>query len=233
MHRCPKCPSDRLVKNGSAIGKPKKLCKTCGYQFTRTTPRGKPLTTKVNALLWYLSGRSMNRIAFLSRVSVQSVLTWIRVFAKDHYAKPKPTGTLIMLERDEMWHDLKKKQQKFWLWQALDPESGKLLDWECGGRDKPTLKKMVDRVAQFNVQVCCTDQLATSASVIPQEQLVQSKGGTHAIERNHCRQRHWFGRFKRRSMIVSKSKEMVDLTIALFATFWINRNQHELVSLLG
>ena len=33
---------------------------------------------------------------------------------------------------------------------------------------------------------------------------------------------HWFGRFKRKSIIVSKSVEMVDLTIALFARFRVN-----------
>ena len=55
--------------------------------------------------------------------------------------------------------------------------------------------------------------------VIPQDKLVQSKTTTHDIERNHCRQRHWFGRFKRKSIIVSKSKEMVDLTMTLFAKF--------------
>jgi transposase-like protein len=69
MRACPQCQSDRLVKNGSAAGKPKKQCKQCGYQFTRTTLRGKPLKTKSNAVLFYLSGLSMNRIAFLLRVS--------------------------------------------------------------------------------------------------------------------------------------------------------------------
>ena len=34
--------------------------------------------------------------------------------------------------------------------------------------------------------------------------------------------RHWFGRFKRKSMIVSKSLEMVNATIALFARFRTN-----------
>ena len=84
MHACPQCQSDRLVNNGSVAGKPKKLCKRCGFQFTRTTPRGKPLTTKINAVLFYLSGISMHRIAFLLRVSAQSVLNWIRTFAKAH-----------------------------------------------------------------------------------------------------------------------------------------------------
>jgi transposase-like protein len=51
MHVCPKCQSEQLVNNGSAVGKPKKHCKQCGYQFTRTAPRGKPLATKINAVL--------------------------------------------------------------------------------------------------------------------------------------------------------------------------------------
>jgi insertion element IS1 protein InsB len=230
MHVCPRCQGERLVKNGSAAGKPKKQCKQCGYQFTRTTPRGKPLAVKISAVLWYLSGVSMNRIAFLLRVSAQAVLTWIRDVATDYYEKPELTGRTIVLQLDEMWHYLKNKRHK--LWKALDRDTGQLLDWECGRRDKKTLKKMVDRLAQWDVTMYCTDKWATYASVIPQDKLVQSKATTHDIERNHCRQRHWFGRFKRKSIIVSKSKEMVDLTMALFAKFWVNGNQDELLSLL-
>jgi transposase-like protein len=106
VHACPKCQSDRVINNGSAAGKPKKQCKQCGYQFTRTTPRGKPLATKINTVLSYLSGMSMNRIAFLLRVSAQAVLTWIRDIAKDYYEKPEPTGRTIVLQLDEMWHYL-------------------------------------------------------------------------------------------------------------------------------
>jgi insertion element IS1 protein InsB len=174
----------------------------------------------------------MHRIAFLLRVSAQSVLNWIRTFAKAHGEKPEPAGQTIVLQLDEMWHYLKRKRQKLWIWKALDHESGQLLDWECGRRDKATLKKLVDRLAPWHVKLYCTDQWGTYASVIPQDKLLQSKATTHAIERNHCRQRHWFGRFKRKSIIVSKSKEMVDLTMALFARFWVNGNQDELMSLL-
>jgi hypothetical protein len=39
-------------------------------------------------------------------------------------------------------------------------------------------------------------------------------------------------KINRKSIIVSKSKEMVDLTMALFAKFWVNGNQDELLSLL-
>ena len=174
----------------------------------------------------------MHRIAFLLRVSAQSILNWIRACAKEHQQKPEPTGRMILLELDEMWHDLKKKRCKLWMWKALDQETGQLLDWECGRRDKATLQKMVDRLIQWDVKIYCTDHWAPYAAVIPQDKLVQRKATPHTIERNHCRQRHWFGRFKRKSIIISKSKEMVELTMALFAKFWINGNQDELLSLL-
>ena len=233
MQVCPQCQRDRLVNNGSATGKPKKLCRHCGSQFTRPTPRGKPLAMKVHAVLLYLSGLSMHRIACLLRVSAQSVLNWLRTFAQEHDEKPEPTSRAIILELDEMWHYLKRKRRKLWIWKALDRDTGQLLDWECGRRDKAALKKLVDRLLPWNVQVDGTDHWATYASGIPQDTLVQSKAMTHEIERHHCRQRHGFGRFKRKSIIVSKSKEMVDLTIALFAKFWVNGNQDELLSLLG
>ena len=59
---------------------------------------------------------------------------------------------------------------------------------------------------------------------------MQRKTTTHAIERHHGRQRHGFGRFTRKSIIVSKSEEMVDLTMALLARFWVNGSQDELLS---
>jgi insertion element IS1 protein InsB len=131
-----------------------------------------------------------------------------------------------------VWHYLENKRQKLWIWKALDRDTGHLLDWEGGRRDKATLQKMVDRLATWDVHMYCTDKWAIYAAVIPQDKLVQSNATTHDIERNHCRQRHWCGRFKCKSIMVSKSKEMVELTMTLFAKFWVNGNQDELISLL-
>jgi insertion element IS1 protein InsB len=219
MHECPTYQSDRVIKHGSAAGKPKKPCQPCGDPLTRTTPRGKPLKTRVNAVLCYLSGLSMNRIACLLRVSAQAVLNGIRAFAIAHSKKPEPTGNPMVWEPDEMWHDLQRKRRTLWIWKALDRDTEELLDGACGRRDKTTLKKLVDRLVPWDVKRYGTDQGATYASVIPLDTLVQSKAMTQAMERHHGRPRHWFGRLKRQSIIISKSKEMVDLTMALFATF--------------
>jgi transposase-like protein len=106
MQVCPQCQRDRLVNHGSAAGTPKQRCRQCGDQLTRPTPRGKPLAMKVHAVLLYLSGISMHRIAFLLRVLAQSVRNWLRTFAQEHYEKLEPTSRAIILELDEMWHYL-------------------------------------------------------------------------------------------------------------------------------
>ena len=45
------------------------------------------------------------------------------------------------------------------------------------------------------------------------------KDETHGIERDNARQRHWLTPLPRRSTVVSKSKRMVDVSLAPFAFF--------------
>ncbi len=42
------------------------------------------------------------------------------------------------------------------------------------------------------------------------------------LEQNNGRQRHWFCRFRRKTIAVSRSREMVDLTLFLFAAYHVN-----------
>ena len=88
---------------------------------------------KVNAVLWYLSGMSMHRIAFLHRVSAQAVLTWIRDCATDSYEKPEPTDRTMVLELDKMWHYLKTKRCKLWIWKPWIATRGSCSAGNVGG----------------------------------------------------------------------------------------------------
>jgi insertion element IS1 protein InsB len=124
-----------------------------------------------------------------------------------------------------------KKTQKLWIWKAMDSDTGELLDWECGDRSKRTLKKLVDRLSVWDVQFYCTDEWESYRSLLPAEKLVMSKKVTVGIERNNCRNRHWFKRFCRKTIVVSKSREMVDLTMALFARFRVNGSVYDILSM--
>ena len=109
-----------------------------------------------------------------------------------------------------------------WIWKALCRDTGELIAWECGHRDKATLKRLLSKLSQWQVKLYFTDDWHPYQAVIPPNLLIQSKKETHRIERNNNIMRHWFGRFKRKSIIVSKSLQMVDITIALFARFRVN-----------
>jgi transposase len=105
--RCKGCGSEEHVKNGFMRGKQRYRCKACGPNFTDTPPRGMPLRIKVEAVLLYLSGLSMDRTAKLLGVSTPTVQAWIERFAEVYARKPEPEGRAVVVELDEMWHLLK------------------------------------------------------------------------------------------------------------------------------
>ena len=129
MPKCPKCGCEHTVKNGHAKGNPRWKCRGCSRQFTRLTPRGKPLETKLMCVLLYCHGVSLNAIAGIYKVQTSSVLRWVRDFARTHYEKPQPQGRTIIMELDEMWHYLGKKHKssgsgKLWIAIAENSSTG-------------------------------------------------------------------------------------------------------------
>jgi transposase-like protein len=69
MH-CPHCDSQNIIKSGLVKGRQRFKCKDCSYQFTNLSKeRGKPLWMKLEAVLMYLSGMSMNATGKLLGVS--------------------------------------------------------------------------------------------------------------------------------------------------------------------
>ena len=112
---CKRCGSERQVKNGLMRGQQRYLCKACGLNFTDTPARGKPLALKAAAVLLYVSGLSMNRTAKLLGVSTPTIqvwLDWLEQFAAAYAQKPEPEGRAVVIELDEMWHDLKKSPSR-------------------------------------------------------------------------------------------------------------------------
>ena len=87
---------------------------------------------------------------------------------------------------------------------------------------------MAKRLNKWDVLFYFTDKWESYASIFPKNKLIMNKKFTHGIERNNCRNRHWFARFKRKSIVVSKCKIMVDLTMALFARFRVNGDVKEI-----
>ena len=115
---------------------------------------------------------------------------------------------------------LKKKQ--VWIWKAYCRNTHQLIDWECGRRDNATFTRLYERLKKWNVKVFYSDYWHAYSDIIPPELIIQTKRETHLIESNNMPQRHWFARFRRKTCCVSRSIEMVDLTVGLYANFHVN-----------
>ena len=221
--KCKKCGSERHVKAGFRKGEQRYRCKDCGCKFVPTLVwRRRTENQKIIALFLYVSGLSLRRIAVVVKADLHAVYRWIRDYARTHYEKPKPCGEAVVVELDEMWGYLHQKKNKSWMWKAYCRDTKQLIDWECGGRDNATFMRLYERLKRWNVKCFFSDRWQAYSDVIPSDILVQSKRETHLIESNNMPQRHWFARFRRKTVCVSRSLEMIDLTLMLYAKFHVN-----------
>ena len=225
---CKKCGCANYVKNGFVNENQRYLCKNCGYRFTDTPGHGYPISIRFNAAILYLCGTSITCAPYLLGVAPSTVQAWLEWVAAEHPPKAVPNGTVVVIELDEMWHYLNSKEEKLWIWKALNHDTRELIDWECGDRSEKTAAALIERLRKTGAKLYIADEYVVYANLIPRGRLYQGKDKTHGIERNNGRQRHWFARFRRKSIVVSKSVWMVDVTMALFARFRVNGSLREL-----
>jgi insertion element IS1 protein InsB len=220
---CPPCGSPRTIKFGLARGKQRWRCRACRYQFTQpAVARPKPEAQQA-AVTLYSHGLSLRSIGRLLGTTAQSVLRWVCRYVDARCPKPRPIpGQAVVVELDEMWHYLQRKTDKLWIWKAVDRATGRLIDWECGDRSASTARPLIERLTAWSVRLFCTDSYAAYETLLQVGQHYQGKDQTLRVERDNGRQRHWLANFRRRSIVVSKSKAMVERRIALYAHFHPN-----------
>ncbi len=118
---------------------------------------------------------------------------------------------------------LKKKKHKIWIFKAYDRARKRLIDWELGDRSHATFKRLFDRLKKWKILFYCGDHWSGFRKIIPNNCLLQGKDKTFRIEQNNSRQRHWFARFRRKTLANSRSLEMVDITMPIFAAIHVNK----------
>ena len=122
-----------------------------------------------------------------------------------------------VVEIDEMWHFVEKKQNKLWIWKVLDKFTGHLVHYECGNCSASSVSKIIENLSKRGVIFYHTDGYSAYRKVIDPERLYQGKDQTHLIESNNARMRHYFARFKRRTCVVSRKVARVIQAIRIFS----------------
>src|SRR3954466_15899699 len=92
--------------------------------------------------------------------------------------------------------------------------TGRLVDWECGDRDERTFRRLFERLSRWKVRLFCSDSYVVYPLVLAVGGHYQGKGETVALERNNGHQPHWTAALRRRSIVVSKSRAMIERRVA-------------------
>jgi len=90
-----------------------------------------------------------------------------------------------------------------------------------GGRDDTTCRKLLDKIG-IEGKTFVTDDWEGYHRLIPEDQLFTGKDLTFSIEQDNSNIRHFLARFRRRTKVVSKSLEMVDLSLRIYQHFHDN-----------
>ena len=88
------------------------------------------------------------------------------------------------------------------------------MGWFIGNRSAETFEKFYEKMKPLNA-VFYSDDWRGYKKVLPKKFLKTGKKYTVAIEQNNANIRHFLARMGRRTKVVSRSEEMVDLSLRL------------------
>ena len=214
---CPSCGSYHTIKNGSAHhGKPKNQCKDWGRQFV-INPSQKIVSEETKQLidrllLERISLRGIERVTGLS-------WSWLQNYVNDKFAavprqisvSEKVRGKLT-IEGDELWSFVFSKENKFYVWLAIDRKTREIVGCYIGDRSRESAKQLLASLPPVYRQcaVAYTDFWVSYETVIPRKRhraVGKETGQTNHVVRLNNTLRQRISRLVRQSLSFSKNVE--------------------------
>jgi len=235
--RCPYCGSDNVVKNGKEKnGKQRYVCnnKDCphttfidDYQYNGCDPYIKELILKMT-----VNGNGTRAIARTLGISTNTVTSelkkkedWISQVNINYIESHSNSHieALIFVEEvemDEMWSYVHDKSQEYWLWWAIDHNTGEPLAYVLGTREHKSLDELLKLLSPFDIDIVYSDDNYAYKSHIKDSLVFTGKRNTQKIERKHLSLRTWCSRLVRKGIRFSKTHQMHRIALGLVINFW-------------
>lgn len=214
---CPRCGSLGTIKNGfSHNGKPKCQCKECGRQFV-LNPSQKTVSDETKQLIDRL---------LLERISLRGIeratgvsWSWLQSYVNDKLASvpcqisvSKKARGKLTIECDELWSFVFSKENKFYVWLAIDRKTREIVGCYIGDRSRESAKKLWASLPSVYRQcaVAYTDFWVSYEKVIPSKRhraVGKETGQTNHVERLNNTFRQRISRLVRESLSFSKNVE--------------------------
>ncbi len=210
---CDRCGSDHIVKNGHrpVTGKQKYRCQICGYQFVENPEDHRVSDEKKGDIRRLLLERlSLAGIARAMQVSE----SWLQDFVNTLYetvprrvAITKKKGPLT-LECDELWSFVDNRNNKQWVWLAIDRDTREIVGAHIGDRSEAG-EALWDNLPPVYRQCAMiyTDYWSAYGKVFPSKRhraVGKETGLTNHIERFNCTLRQRCSRLVRKALSFSK-----------------------------
>jgi insertion element IS1 protein InsB len=216
---CPDCGSTHVKRNGHThYGEQNYRCKSCGRQFVEESQHIQEAERDIIRRL-LLERLSLSGICRVMGVSLRWLLRYIAGIYKD---LPDDLGVKLLgtnkggvqlyrwaAEADEMWSFVQRKENKKWIWIALDVATRQVLAFHVGDRSRRAARALWQRIPLLYRQQAkfYTDDWEAYKGVIPQAQhyvCAKDSGHTNLIERFNCTLRQRVSRLVRESLSFSK-----------------------------
>ena len=220
---CPACGSTHYKKNGHIHnGKQNHKCKACGRAFV-ADPEDIIISMERQELIKKLLQERISLRGICRAVGVS--MKWLLNFIVRGYDElpdhlnVRPVSTtnnveihILESEIDELWSFVGKKENKKWVWLAMDVKTRQIIAFHVGDRSKESARKLWNNIPRIYRQQATfyTDQYDSYEGVIPaaQHQAVnKASGKTNPIERFNGTLRQRVSRLVRKALSFSKKLE--------------------------
>ena len=235
---CPDCKSDNVGKYGmTETGKQRYICyndqckrKTFveNYTYNAYDPdtRSRIFWLTVNGN----GTRATARILNIAKDTVTDTLRSIEPYlwhVNYDYIHENNAGDISVeivsvseAEMDEMWSFVHDKSQQYWLWWAIDHNTGEPLAFCFGTREHRNLDELLTLLKPFNIDVVYSDNNPAYDAYITDSWLITGKENTQKIERKHLSLRTWCSRLVRKGIRFSKTHQMHRIVVTLVINYW-------------
>jgi len=221
------CRSINIVKNGKDYkGAQKFQCHACGAYGTLNAGKYS-LERKAEIIRSYFERASMRGVERIFRVARQTLARWLIELAD---SLPKLTGTLSaklaedILELDELWSFVLKKDNKRWIWIALCRRTRQVVAYFVGDRSEASCRELWQRIPEA-YKDCFTfsDFWEAYQKVFTTEKhqsVGKESGETAHVERWNNTLRQRVGRLVRKTLSFSKSDIFHEAVLKIFLHFY-------------
>ncbi len=216
-YRCRSCGSTDIVKNGhNRLGQRQYWCKACGVRRVleaRRTPKEEN-PDKPKALKAALERCSLRGVARIFQVSRNTLREWILEHLQ---TLPTLAETLLpaqaedVLEWDEVWSFVGSKQEQEWLWTVLCRRTRQIVAYALGDRSAETCERLWQQLPEaYRACYSYSDFWRAYQAVLPVEH--HQAVGKATVETAHQERwyntlRQWVGRYTRKTLSFSKSRD--------------------------